>query len=38
MADGSALGEGPLHISMRRHALVVMVSDPAPALLHLPKA
>jgi hypothetical protein len=33
MADGLALGEGPLHISVQRHALAVMVSKPAPAVL-----
>jgi diacylglycerol kinase family enzyme len=33
MADGLALGEGPLHISVQRHALEVMVSEPAPAML-----
>jgi diacylglycerol kinase (ATP) len=33
MADGSALGEGPLQISMQRHALAIMVSVPVPALL-----
>jgi hypothetical protein len=33
MADGSALGEGPLHISVQRHALAVMVSKPAPVVL-----
>jgi diacylglycerol kinase family enzyme len=33
MADGSALGEGPLSISVQRHALAVMVSEPAPAAL-----
>jgi len=25
MVDGLALGEGPLHISMQRHVLAVMV-------------
>ena len=30
MADGLALGEGPLHISVRRHALAVMVGKSAP--------
>ena len=29
MADGLALGEGPLHISVRRHALAVMVGESA---------
>jgi diacylglycerol kinase (ATP) len=29
MADGLALGKGPVHISVHRHALAVMVSDPA---------
>jgi diacylglycerol kinase (ATP) len=33
MADGSVLGEGPLHISVQRHALAIMVSLPAPAVL-----
>ncbi len=33
MADGLALGEGPLHISVRRHALSVMVGESAPKLL-----
>jgi len=30
MADGLALGEGPLHISVQRYALAVMVGRPAP--------
>jgi hypothetical protein len=30
MADGLEMGEGPLHISVRRHALAVMVGKPAP--------
>jgi diacylglycerol kinase family enzyme len=30
MADGSALGEGLVHIEVRRHALAVMVSEPVP--------
>ena len=30
MADGSALGEGLVRIEVRRHALAVMVSEPAP--------
>ena len=29
MADGSALGEGRVHIEVRRHALAVMVNQPA---------
>jgi diacylglycerol kinase family enzyme len=33
MADGVALGEGSLHIRVRRHALAVMVGGPAPAVL-----
>jgi diacylglycerol kinase (ATP) len=33
VADGSALGKGPLHISVQRHALAIMVGEPAPALL-----
>jgi diacylglycerol kinase family enzyme len=33
MADGLALGEGPLHISVQRHVLSVMVSELAPAIL-----
>ena len=33
MADGLALGEGPLRISVQRHALAVMVGEPAPAVL-----
>jgi YegS/Rv2252/BmrU family lipid kinase len=31
MADGLVLGEGPLHISVRRRALAVMVGKAAPA-------
>ena len=31
MADGLSLGEGPLCIRVQRHALAVMVGDPAPA-------
>jgi diacylglycerol kinase (ATP) len=31
MADGTALGEGLVRIEVRRHALAVMVSQPAPA-------
>jgi diacylglycerol kinase family enzyme len=31
MADGTALGEGRVCIEVRRHALAVMVSQPAPA-------
>ena len=30
MADGMALGEGPLRIRVQRHALAVMVGGPAP--------
>jgi diacylglycerol kinase (ATP) len=33
MADGSALGEGLVRIEVRRHALTVMVSQPAPEVL-----
>jgi diacylglycerol kinase (ATP) len=33
MADGLALGEGPLRIRMQRHVLAVMVGEPAPAAL-----
>jgi diacylglycerol kinase family enzyme len=33
MADGLALGEGTLHISVRRHALSVMVGESTPAVL-----
>lgn len=33
MADGLALGEGPLRISVQRHTLAVMVGEPAPAVL-----
>jgi diacylglycerol kinase family enzyme len=33
MADGLLLGEGPLRISVQRHALAVMVGRPAPAEL-----
>jgi diacylglycerol kinase (ATP) len=33
MLDGSALGEGLLHISVQRHVLAVMVGEPAPAVL-----
>ncbi len=33
MADGLALGEGSLRISVRRHALAVMVGEPAPPIL-----
>ncbi len=31
MADGLALGEGSLRISVQRHALAVMVGEPAPS-------
>jgi diacylglycerol kinase (ATP) len=31
MADGTALGEGLVRIEVRRHALAVMVDQPAPA-------
>jgi len=33
MADGLALGEGSLHISVQRHALAVIVAEPAPLAL-----
>jgi diacylglycerol kinase family enzyme len=33
MADGSALGEGLVRIEVRRHALAVMVGQPAPDVL-----
>jgi diacylglycerol kinase (ATP) len=33
MADGLDLGEGPLHISVQRHALAVMVGKPASEVL-----
>ena len=33
MVDGSALGEGPLRISVQRRALAVMVGEPAPVAL-----
>jgi len=33
MVDGSALGEGPLRISVRRHALTVMVGESTLAVL-----
>jgi diacylglycerol kinase family enzyme len=33
MADGLALGEGPLHISVQHNALAVMVGELAPAVL-----
>jgi hypothetical protein len=33
MADGLSLGEGPLGISVQRHALAVMVGELAPAVL-----
>jgi len=33
MADGSALGEGPLQISMQRRTLTVMVGEPVPETL-----
>ena len=32
MADGNPLGEGPVRIEVRRHALTVMAGEPAPAL------
>lgn len=32
VADGSLLGQGPLHIRLRRHALAVMVGAPIPPL------
>ena len=31
VADGSLLGEGPLHIKLRRRALAVMTGAPLPA-------
>ena len=33
MADGTALGEGLVRIEVRRHALAVMVGQPAPAVI-----
>lgn len=33
MADGLALGEGPLRIRVRRHSLAIMVGEPAPVVL-----
>jgi diacylglycerol kinase family enzyme len=33
MADGLALGEGPLRIRVQQHALAVMVGEPVPAEL-----
>jgi len=33
MADGLALGEGPLRIRVQRLALAVMVGEPAPEVL-----
>jgi hypothetical protein len=30
MADGMALGEGPLRIHVRRHTLAVMAGEPVP--------
>jgi len=33
MADGLALGEGSLRISVQRHSLAVMVGEPAPTVL-----
>jgi diacylglycerol kinase family enzyme len=33
MADGSALGEGPVRIEVRRRVLAVMVGPPAPEVL-----
>jgi diacylglycerol kinase (ATP) len=33
MADGNALGEGPVRIEVRRHALAVMVGSPVPGAL-----
>ena len=33
MADGTALGEGLVHIEVRRHALAVMVGQPVPVVL-----
>jgi diacylglycerol kinase (ATP) len=37
MADGSPLGEGRVQIEVRRHALAVMVGQPAPAAPLLPE-
>ena len=37
MADGSALGEGLIHIAVWRHALAMMVSQPAPEAHHEPE-
>lgn len=34
MVDGLALGEGPLHISVQRHVLAVMVGDLTPLTQH----
>jgi len=36
MADGLEMGEGPLHITVQRHALAVMVGKPAPEALPEP--
>jgi diacylglycerol kinase (ATP) len=36
MADGLVLGEGPLHISVQRHALAVMAGKPPPEALSGP--
>ena len=36
MADGLPLGKGPLRIRMQRHALAVMVAEPAPTALPVP--
>jgi diacylglycerol kinase (ATP) len=36
MADGLEMGEGPLHISVQRHALAVMVGESAPEALPAP--
>ncbi len=37
MTDGTTLGEGPAHISVRRHALAVMVGEVAAGALPGPK-
>ena len=38
MADGLALREGPLHKSVRRHALAVMVGEEPPVDLNSSKS
>jgi diacylglycerol kinase (ATP) len=37
MADGNALGEGPVSIAVQRHALSVMVGQPQPQRLSEPR-